>query len=456
MLRKSYEHSLRTITFEYDDAIPITEFEEQLLEKYLEIHTKAEAIKKMGAYVWYRFKELDDQIAYAEKAFAPIAEILSGFLKEAEALEKTNAEVRDIRDLETRMQNYHPEIVKFHDSVLSKMADSAKGLWEAFFEFQDADIEMGTYFDEYLAFCQPLYKEYDRWSLDLVSYDRDEQIFREVFSETSEMHRSSQKVMDRYDAMMQTVEASYGIWDKTRKLISKLHDTENLFDSSLSESYAAGTGDPKKKPLYLLEPGSKQIASFPQNYGLLASPAYKKFIFSVPRSAILSRDTTMIEELILTLQHYPKLIEKWIFAVEIQICNDDDIAMDPDDWKGYGPPMLWFHAMYNLPCSIFFMSDADTRGYVLMGDILANDQLQQSEDGEQVALTGETLEKVRQRMFHACWFFLLYCHNTGFDPKPYVEALLADFDLFIDYEQIKEEYEKDIAKGIELRARPKE
>lgn len=60
----------------------------------------------------------------------------------------------------------------------------------------------------------------------------------------------------------------------------------------------------------------------------------------------------------------------------------------------------------------------------------------------------------KNRLFNACWFFHPYCHNTGYDPKAYIEALLAEFDISITYEQVRQQYEEDVTKGIQLRAVP--
>ena len=45
----------------------------------------------------------------------------------------------------------------------------------------------------------------------------------------------------------------------------------------------------------------------------------------------------------------------------------------------------------------------------------------------------------------------MFCHNTGFDPEPYVEAVLADYDLPFTYQQVKEKFDADLKKGIEFR-----
>ena len=83
-----------------------------------------------------------------------------------------------------------------------------------------------------------------------------------------------------------------------------------------------------------------------------------------------------------------------------------------------------------------------------MGDLLADDKFVR--EGDRVKIEGELLQEVRNRLFNACYFFMVYCHNTGFDPTAYIEAILADFDFHITYEQVKEKFELDLAVGIHI------
>jgi hypothetical protein len=46
---------------------------------------------------------------------------------------------------------------------------------------------------------------------------------------------------------------------------------------------------------------------------------------------------------------------------------------------------------------------------------------------------------------------MVFCHNTGFEPRPYIEAILADFDFPLTYEQVKEKFDEDVPKGIYMR-----
>ena len=111
--------------------------------------------------------------------------------------------------------------------------------------------------------------------------------------------------------------------------------------------------------------------------------------------------------------------------------------------------MNWYNKLDSMPFALFFFEDHDARAYILMGDLFADNRFEG--DGERVTIQGELLQEVMNRLFHTCYFFMVFCHNTGFEPRAYIEAILADFDFPLTYEQIEERFKEDLAQGIYLR-----
>ncbi len=456
MSKKIIPHTLRTITLEYDDTKQESEFEKELLEKYLDLHTKVEAQRNDLARMYFEYTEMDDRILYCLKAFKPINETLGNFLKEAEAIAKANISdnLELLRDLDERMSDYHDNITLFHDNIFKVVIEEYSKLWDEYLKLMKDDDDMTEVFEQYFEFRRPLFEEYDKWSLDLGSYDKDEQELLGENPKFTDFLKLHSEVDMNYETLHLTVKEGYALWDEARKTISEAYDKENLLDCSQSLSYAQGTGDPKKSPLYLLPPGSPQVTAFSTQYGMIANSYYRTLTISVPMDVVKSGDVHTIQEIVLSLQHYPKLIEKWIFSIDVQFLNRNDIPMQDLDWKGVSFPMLWFNTMLKLPCTIFFIKDPDARSYILMGDILASNHGLETTDTA-IRLEGDVLEELCNRLFNACFAFLLYCHNTGFDPQIYIEALLADFDLPITYEQVHSHYLDAIAKGIRVEASPR-
>ena len=197
-----------------------------------------------------------------------------------------------------------------------------------------------------------------------------------------------------------------------------------------------------------MECADETVKTFVHEYGVLAASNVKTVVISVDKGVIDQGNNTMICELLSGLQHYPKLIEKMIFAIRIDIIDTDGMVLPEEQWKGFAPPMKWYQRLSYLPVALFFFEDHDARAFILMGDLLADDKFVR--EGDRVKIEGELLQEVRNRLFNACYFFMVYCHNTGFDPTAYIEAILADFDFHITYEQVKEKFELDLAVGIHI------
>ena len=154
------------------------------------------------------------------------------------------------------------------------------------------------------------------------------------------------------------------------------------------------------------------------------------------------------------LQHFPKLIEKMLYSIGITFKDEEGNTIPDENWKGNELPIKFLSVLNRLPCSVFFFSDRDVRSYILMGNLI-NETNGKRIDEKTVALEGETLENLCNRVYTACWFMMVFCHHSGFDPKEYIQALLDEMDFpFVTYEMVKENFDADLIKGIHIMAIP--
>ena len=287
----------------------------------------------------------------------------------------------------------------------------------------------------------------------MISYDNDEQEFRGCMDAPDNFFKERNKIIDHYNQVLDSISAVYKQWEDSKKLLANYFDDDHLLDSSLSDSFKDGRGDPTLSPLYLISPDEALVESYRSAFGIWSNSNNKSFSITTPVSVVDEGDVSMVQEIIMTLQHFPKLIEKTVFALDFKFINALEKELTEDQWKGLEPPMRWFNKMSSLPCIIFFLYDHDARAYTLMGDLVADKKLKMELRGkdQSVFMEGEMLEEVANRLFNSCWFFLLYCHNTGFNPESYIEAIIADFDLPFTYEDVYKQYQEDVSKGIKLR-----
>lgn len=211
------------------------------------------------------------------------------------------------------------------------------------------------------------------------------------------------------------------------------------------------------KPFYLVPANEPFLRSFDALFTRLAEPEMHTLIMEVHTKLVDAGDVAGLQQVIMALQHQPHLIEKMIFALDLQFTEVEgsQLFIPAEAWKGDATYMHWFRKLADSPVMLFFLHDEDARFYTLAGDILAENQLEVKEGDlkgtQMVALEGEHLNQVIQRLFNSCWWMLIYCHGSGFDPEPYIQGLLADFGLPLTYEEVYEAYQKDIEKGLHFR-----
>ena len=451
MINKKIEHPLRTISFDCDETKAEMPFEKELLEAYIKLHDDLYAVDRKGSKLIYDYKEIEGELAIVDKTFAPLEVKINGFMEEL-LLAKENKNVSLLVDegFEYRMNTYDKEINYFHDNLYKPMGDRMCEI-ENDYKIFDADSDtLNENFEAYEeGLATTLNENYDDYSIDLCTYDDDEQEFRGGLDKLWEYQNFKNTFVDKYNKIANHINAVYAEGMKLQVLINELRDDEGLLDRSISDSYLNGTGDASKKPIYFMESTDETVKDFVKKYGVIAASEVKTVVIAVDMDVIEQGDNVMICELLAGLQHYPKLIEKLIFAIKIDIIDHDGLVLPEDQWKGFPPPMNWYNKLSSMPFALFFFEDHDARAYILMGDLFADNRFEG--DGERVMIQGELLQEVMNRLFYTCYFFMVFCHNTGFEPRAYIEAILADFDFPLTYEQVEEKFEEDLAKGIHLR-----
>ncbi len=454
MQEKIIPHPLRNIVLNYDESKPETDYEKSLLQAYLKIHDDTLPVLQMHNKLKYEYMEHSDHIVAAEKQFEPIAKQLYDFFLEANAITKNRANKKSIEDIQERMSSFHEEfIVDFHENILTaQLVQESKTIEQAYDLFCTADEKLSADFEFYHdTTANDLYKNYDNYSLDLVAYDEDEQGLRGELDKMFHFNKFRNEVIDRYNNLMETINIAYTQWDETKRLISEFYDDSGMMESSISEHYAQHPDlKDDKRPNYIISPSNKLVSRFRNDMGLLAHSGHHTLNLQVPIQNALNGDVAQVQEHVLCLQHFPKLLEKFLFGFQIVFLNRDNIAMKDDEWKGVKEAMQWFVKLNEFPIMLFFLKDSDARAYCLFGDLIEQRDKEAS-DENMVAFGGEQVQILCDRLFQCCWMMLMFCHNTGFDPEPYIEAVLADYDLSFTYQQVKEKYEADVKAGIQFR-----
>ncbi len=217
----------------------------------------------------------------------------------------------------------------------------------------------------------------------------------------------------------------------------------------------------KNSPLFLVPPQDPIVQKWTPAFQNLER-SQDDLVLTVNPTIMAQGEVAFIQELVMALQHHPQLIERLIFSIRFNFMLVDDVPVEVSEheWKSRTEAYSWFFKMSSLPMTVYFIGDQDARGYCLFGDFLAsgNFDAEEGSDGlhHSIGFTAEQMQLIANRLFHGAWALLMYCHNTGFNPDKYIDALLADYDMPFTVSDVRRQYEEDVEKGIAFRMAPQQ
>jgi hypothetical protein len=207
----------------------------------------------------------------------------------------------------------------------------------------------------------------------------------------------------------------------------------------------------RETPFYIAPPHDSSVKQYDDLLTSFELENKDTLILEMPEDLVEKGSVSAITDLLKALQHKPHMIEKMLFSFKINFTEKGTGLIFPESyWKSDVKYYKWFHKLAQAPLAMFFLEDDDCRFFTLAGDLLAAGKLELHDDGERkqlVVFAGEPLRTVMKRLFDACWWMLIYCHGSGFNPKAYIEAMLADIDFPLTYEEVHEAFIKDLENG---------
>ena len=454
MEERIIKHPLKNIVLQYDETKPETTAEKKLIEAYLIDHDNYYPLMAPCSKLIYEYKELGYKAEDIFKKLIPVTQTINRMYEEVVAIMEQNKE--EILSLDTTQSEYYSTIHDFHVNNIEPLGEEQNKLDEAYFDLEEKSENLqreDSEFDRLESICWSN-KEYETYSLDIMSFSDDTEKFGVAIDKIDLLNEERSKELELYNAVMNNTSAAYEKIEVIKKLINQCLNDTGDWDSSVSDSFAAGTGDETKKPFYLLSPGDKKVTEFKSNYGLLAHSSSRFLNISVSEEVLNSLNPGHIEHLIICLQHFPKLIAKMAFSLDVLFEDADGIILPKETWLGQEPYIHFLSVMDRLPCAVFFFCDRDVRSYILMGSLIRTISDAKSEN-HTILFEGENLEALCNRVYTACWFMMVFCYNTGFDPKEIIETFLDELELDpITYEMVKKNFDEDLIKGIHIKAIP--
>jgi hypothetical protein len=207
----------------------------------------------------------------------------------------------------------------------------------------------------------------------------------------------------------------------------------------------------RETPYYIAPPTDSLIKQYDKLFNSFELENKDTLIVEIPEEIVEKGSVSAILDLLKALQHKPHMIERMLFSFKINfIEKGTGIAFPESYWKYERQYYRWFHKLLEAPLAIFFLEDDDSRFYTLAGDLLADNKLGVKGDGEKkklIAFNSDLMQIIMHRLFDACWWLLIFCHGSGFNPKIYIEAILADLDLPLTYQEVEKGFLRDLERG---------
>ena len=441
-------HPLREITLEYDRSKPETTIEKELIAMHLRKHDYVFEIVKEQQRIAYNKLELLDILEIEIKRFTKTEADIDALYNEVKFYfsEKGNEDL--MRETIERIQAIGVRINEEHETFIDPIQEQFSDLATTIDAVHEK-LEAGddVYFDEYSAKNIEVSQNWEKVSLDIIKIDDEEEAINEIWQNAYEELEKKDDFFILYNSYNIRLSSAYAKLAESTNMSIDYLDEEGIFDCSISESYANGTGDESKKPFYFIQPSDPKVKALKSNFGMGIVCGVKVIRFQTTVEKVRNTQPGGISDMLIVLQHYPKLLERLILSCKVDIKNEYGVNLKDMQWKGDPVAMEWYSKLRNFPASLFFFDDNEARAYILMGD-MKFEKKDIGEAGDKVALSGENLEEVCNRLYNICHFFFVFCHNTGFDPTDQIDDVLTHIGLPITVEQVKKGFLENLKKGI--------
>lgn len=197
-------------------------------------------------------------------------------------------------------------------------------------------------------------------------------------------------------------------------------------------------------------------------YDWLKQNKAMKLLIDINPDIIEERHTLMLNEIILLAEYNKEWIDQLLFSVEFKFrkIKDSELYYQHGEWQSDKEIQRWLRRNgESLPFTCFFLTDWEARFYSIIGDFIADGEASIRKIDElhvnfSIEKDGKNL--IDNRVGLACQLFMYFCHETDFDPKQAIEAILAEFRTWYGYDKVKEQFEMDMKKGVKYRAGLKE
>ncbi len=231
--KKIVEHPFHKVSFDYDEKKEWTPRDEKLLNTYLQLHDSEKQRQDEASSLRRQFSGLEKHVERVRKELKQVEKKITATRNEADhiiaqvnlqmprAAEKFSEQVNgtndDIQDYHKKMQQLEKEINELNGLKDKYIDDDEQPLWERLSELKIT------------------YAHDNRLSTDYVSFDDDEQRFRDKASYISHQNDKAidycDRVIDNYNRLLLETTVQYEVWNefgRRLKLIEQITSSPGM------------------------------------------------------------------------------------------------------------------------------------------------------------------------------------------------------------------------------------
>lgn len=226
MVSKRIEHPLRTIELAYDEQKPFHPLEEAMLERYTRLHSFVNELCAEYVDVQTKYEMHDEHIRKVIARFKAIKGRMNHVGANArKAIATMTPDRKEIREVLAEARVFKALLNEFNQDVERLSAESA-AMHQFFMPLDHKDEELTEIFTEYSEFRGQLNDNSKYLSLDLDQYSSDEKRFigsiADMTARQTEFIEVCNRVIDRYNLLIEEVEKVYAQWGEYNQMIEML------------------------------------------------------------------------------------------------------------------------------------------------------------------------------------------------------------------------------------------
>lgn len=411
---------LRTIRLGYNQQTDLTEFEIDFLERYKQLHCdtkefldKIDTFSKCYIEVKHLFGDAKSRFEIQLTLHKELMTFNEKVIPENDTFE--------IRMMEQKMEEYNSKNDDLKE-LLVILNDKFGFAWNLHADINKMDNEIDASIEAFREMIRELYHNHQKYEIDIVQFDADEQEFLEILggrsTEWIKTHNDFCNFADEYSDLAGRYNAFIKFVDEHREI--------RATTIPFPEAPVPDLG----KRHFQIKPGDAKISQYAPMLDK-AAEAGNGLEITVDLNKTVLENAKEIVDIIHVSQHKEKWISNIVFNIDLSLRNSVKQGSDLINPLENKKLLQLFDKLGKTnPMIFFFLRNIDFGVMCLAADIILAPDAEirddvESDDEEypfsEVGFSGENLNLIFERFFDGCVAFNLYCDTTKIDTRHYIE-----------------------------------